>query len=40
MRLGNTTQKMKGSQSTNKRFTNRNDNKIFSDKFIIKVTII
>lgn len=40
MRLGNTKQKMKGSQSTNTRFINGNENKIFSDKFIIKMTII
>lgn len=39
-RLGNSTQKMRGTQSTNTRFTNRNDNKIFSDKFTIKMTSI
>ena len=38
MRLGNITQKMKGSQTTNTRFINRNDNKIFNDKFITKMT--
>lgn len=32
--------KMKGSGSTNTRFTNRKGNKLFSDIFIIKMTRI